>query len=125
LNGKLVIAWYCPGGNTPDNIAAYRKHVGGKDPCIHKDGYNSCYNKLAVKQHNIHRKAHKAKDLKFDATIAKKVQAYLDKFKGKKLKDSKASDRPSKCGENWAEYAGIKTILTKKKDVVSKYWYDF
>jgi len=60
VRSPWVVAWYCPGGNTPapgtsGSGAAYEKNVART--CI-VDGMNVCYNKLALQAHNDKRLNH-------------------------------------------------------------------
>lgn len=47
---RSVVAWYCAkAGNLPDNTKAFSENVN--DVCI-VNGYNKCYNDMALKYHN-------------------------------------------------------------------------
>jgi len=46
VKGKWVVAWFCPGGNTPeDSQQAFVDNVN--DVCLF-EGYDRCYNKMAL-----------------------------------------------------------------------------
>jgi len=56
IKGKWAVVWLCPGGNKPtDTQQTYVDNVS--DKCI-KDGYNRCYNEMALKYHNEMRVQH-------------------------------------------------------------------
>jgi len=61
VKSPWVVAWYCPKGNTPapgmtGSNAAYELNV--KNTCV-IGGMNVCYNRLALKAHNLKRLNHK------------------------------------------------------------------
>jgi hypothetical protein len=75
-----VLAWYCP--NRPKDVTVKDKlqnvcKMDGSctdsyDECM-KDGYDSCYNTMAIKYHNEKRTLHCAKPMTLDIVMARAV----------------------------------------------------
>lgn len=96
--------------------------------------WNTCYNKVALKETNILRKEYKATDVKTKATLAIGAQVHAEKLiKDGVLTSSKLSDRDN-CGETIYEHTVSKDEdlwdlnnknLAMKSWVENKKFYDF
>lgn len=98
IKGKWVVAWFCAKGNSPATQEAYVNNVS--DKCV-VDGYNRCYNELALKYHNQKRVNHEGtKLLSLDVDIAKTLQKLMDKkgFDGT-IKETDMGSYAN-CGQN-------------------------
>jgi hypothetical protein len=84
VKDRVVYAWYCDAGNTPDTTAAFKDNVfpaGSPQHCI-DDTVNVCYNKKAILAHNDARERHGSPNLTYNRAIAKAAQAHLVKSLG-------------------------------------------
>jgi hypothetical protein len=89
IRGDMVVAWYCPTGNT-DGDKDNELNVCPKggciedcvDPPILKDGYSSCFNRRMERDVNIYRKESKVALVKYDVEMAKRAQKYAIEFAG-------------------------------------------
>lgn len=79
-----VLAWYCPNRPKDADIKAKLQNVcningvcTNSDYMCTKDGYDSCYNTMAAKAHNVKRTLHCAKPMTVDIPMAKALQKML------------------------------------------------
>lgn len=85
ITSNLVMAWYCPDRTKPATTTKeYQMNVCKSDgTCVDpiylctKDGYDKCYNEMALKAHNEKRKSHCATAYKFDKDMAMEMQTLL------------------------------------------------
>jgi len=69
------VAWYCEDPAEPGNASASKENVGR---ICNSEGYNSCYNDLALAAHNIKRKHHNTDVLELDAAAARAIQVHMN-----------------------------------------------
>lgn len=127
-----ALAWYCPTRTKPDTTTKeYQENVCKSDgSCVDpsylctKDGYDKCYNDMAVKAHNEKRKLHCAPtEFTVDIEMAKNMQ--------KLLNDKQAKTDPAKravaykdCLESfYTAPAGVSEADVMNKNLATDEWY--
>lgn len=95
---KYVVAWYCEVAAETTNIPKSVMNVG---KVCYKHGYNECYNKIALDEHNKMRKNHKANPVVFDQDAARAIQHELNRgdFMGQMPAVTKRATSFQNCGE--------------------------
>lgn len=76
VRGRYVVAWYCEAAATPRDAAKTLLNVGR---ACNTQGYDSCYNDLQTKLHNVKRKHHETAGLEQDANAARAIQASMNR----------------------------------------------
>lgn len=110
-----VLAWYCPNKPKQTNLREILLNVCKDDgSCADseyictKDGYDSCYNKMAAAAHNVKRTLHCADEpMTVDTAMAKALQGMLNTKQAPTVK----AERPAlykECFENY--YKGVAPI---------------
>ena len=70
IKDEYVVAWFCPAGNE----GSAHDYVENVNPVCIVDGYNRCYNNMALKYHNQMRALREDTDaLRLDPEIAAKI----------------------------------------------------
>jgi hypothetical protein len=134
VKDRLVYAWYCPAGNTPETPAAFKANVfpaGNPAHCI-DDTVNVCYNKRAILAHNDARARHGAPDLTYDRAIAKAAQTQLVEALGSctgsaAFTGTTRHQRPYKykdCGENYYQPMNLASDDLMSTDAATQQWLD-
>lgn len=99
IRDDWVFAWYCE--DAIPSAADEKDYEANILPLCIKDGYNECYNKMALEAHNQRRVEHKGySELSLDVEISKAIQKEMDKagFAGVIVEADKGIY--SSCGEN-------------------------
>jgi uncharacterized protein YkwD len=134
VKDRVVYAWYCDAGNTPDTTAAFKDNVftaGNPKHCV-DDTVNVCYNKKAILAHNDARARHGSPDLTYNREIAKAAQAQLVSVLGScsgsgTFKGTTKHERPYKyqdCGENYYADPNLVTDDLMSTDAATQKWLD-
>jgi len=127
-----VLAWYCPNRPTKTNYRETLLNVCRDDgSCADsayictKDGYDSCYNEMAIAAHNTKRTQHcSGSNFTSDNTMAKALQKMLND----KQSPTVASKRPvayKDCWENF--YAGLAPATAaqvRETNLATEDWYN-
>jgi len=81
VKDKYVVAWYCEKKAEPTSPGLSKSNIG---KVCSNNGYNECYNEMALAAHNKRRKHHETTGLIFDANLARSIQLEMNKgsFRG-------------------------------------------
>jgi hypothetical protein len=131
-----VLAWYCPNRPAKTNLRETLLNVCREDgSCADseyictKDGYDSCYNEMALAAHNEKRTQHCAPEpFTPDATMAKALQALLNESQQPTATNNpNAKKRPvayENCHENfYAAIAPTTEAQVRETNVATEDWY--
>lgn len=135
-----VLAWYCPNKPNPHDEAKRNPRLTLKNVCrddgscanadyiCTKDGYDSCYNKMALEKHNSLRTDHCADTAyESDKTMAIALQNLLNANKDPSAKRTAPKDRPKdyqKCFESLYQAPGTVTdAAVKETNLATDAWY--
>lgn len=125
VHGKYVVAWYCEDKAEATNTERALKNIGKS--CL-DNGYNDCYNEIALKAVNKSRINHSVSPLKLNEGAAREIDYHLSAQRPGDFYMPDPSDR------GW-KYTGCYQSVFLESDVALRpkvsstaaapqYWYD-
>lgn len=130
LHCGTVLAWYCPNKpKTPnlrenlDNVCRSDGTCADSDYICTKDGYDKCYNQMALDAHNAKRALHCANQkMTLDVEMAKALQKMLNLKQAPTVK----ADRPEAyrdCYENFFQDSSYSEAAVRETNRATDTWY--